>query len=97
MVQHSNSGFLLIHQRAIRLSVSIKHRDAAANRTAVSITPNSPSVPFAERPQVLMANLGGEFRTAEGSDTVFPDPGPDVEWTGAKTGPLTYCASERGP
>ncbi|OTB04216.1 hypothetical protein M426DRAFT_43826, partial [Hypoxylon sp. CI-4A] len=48
---------------------------------------------FADRPQVFQANLDGEFCTKEGVDTVYPEPGPDVENTSTSPGPAVYCAS----
>ncbi|KAI0025725.1 hypothetical protein F4780DRAFT_222649 [Xylariomycetidae sp. FL0641] len=51
------------------------------------------SVAFADRPQVFQANLGGEYCTTEGVDTVFPNPGPDVENTSSNPGPAIFCDS----
>lgn len=52
------------------------------------------AVAFADRPQVFQANLGGEYCTKEGVDTVFPEPGPDVETSpDAATGPAILCAT----
>ncbi|OTA91711.1 hypothetical protein M434DRAFT_58077, partial [Hypoxylon sp. CO27-5] len=42
---------------------------------------------FSSRPQVFQANLGGEYCTKEGVDTVYPEPGPDVENTSTSPGP----------
>ncbi|KAI0973078.1 hypothetical protein F4678DRAFT_38350 [Xylaria arbuscula] len=52
------------------------------------------AVAFADRPQVFQANIGGTYCTKEGRDTVFPEPGPDVETSAdATTGPATICAT----
>ncbi|KAI1368880.1 hypothetical protein F5Y08DRAFT_294088 [Xylaria arbuscula] len=52
------------------------------------------AVAFADRPQVFQANLGGKYCTKEGVDTVFPEPGPDVETSAdATTGPAIICAT----
>lgn len=51
------------------------------------------SILFADRPQVFVANLGGEFCTLERVDIVYPNPGPDVENAATDPGPPTYCAS----
>ncbi len=50
-------------------------------------------VPFVDRPQVFVANLGGDFCTEEGVDIVFPDPGPDVENKASNPGPPIRCAN----
>ncbi|KAI0843516.1 hypothetical protein F5Y06DRAFT_5820 [Hypoxylon sp. FL0890] len=48
---------------------------------------------FSSRPQVFQANLGGEYCTKEGVDTVYPEPGPDVEDTSTSPGPAIICAT----
>ncbi|KAK6955762.1 hypothetical protein Daesc_003406 [Daldinia eschscholtzii] len=48
---------------------------------------------FSSRPQMFVANLDGEFCTTEGVDTVYPEPGPDVENTSTKPGPAIVCAT----
>ncbi|KAI5862419.1 hypothetical protein GGS23DRAFT_610601 [Durotheca rogersii] len=68
--------------------VSIK--GGAAKRADSSV---KRAVAFANRPPVFQANLGGEFCTREGIDTVFPNPGPDVENNSSKTGPAIFCAT----
>ncbi|KAI1175133.1 hypothetical protein F4777DRAFT_342900 [Nemania sp. FL0916] len=51
------------------------------------------AVAFANRPQVFQANLGGKYCTKEGIDTVFPEPGPDVETNASNPGPAILCAT----
>ncbi|KAI1343899.1 hypothetical protein F5Y15DRAFT_426463 [Xylariaceae sp. FL0016] len=48
---------------------------------------------FADRPEVFQANLGGKYCTKEGVDTVYPEPGPDVENTSSNPGPAILCDS----
>lgn len=48
---------------------------------------------FDSRPKVFQANLGGEYCTKEGVDTVYPEPGPDVENTSTSPGPAIICAT----
>ncbi|KAI0882574.1 uncharacterized protein GGS22DRAFT_46390 [Annulohypoxylon maeteangense] len=48
---------------------------------------------FASRPKVFEANLGGQYCTKEGVDTVYPEPGPDVENTSTSPGPAILCSS----
>jgi len=50
-------------------------------------------VSFANRPQVFQANLGGKYCTKEGVDTVYPEPGPDVENNASSPGPAILCDS----
>ncbi|KAI1471235.1 uncharacterized protein F4812DRAFT_171007 [Daldinia caldariorum] len=50
-------------------------------------------VAFSDRPDMFVANLGGEYCTAEGVDTVYPEPGPDVEDTSTKPGAAKICAT----
>ncbi|KAI0013232.1 hypothetical protein F4779DRAFT_442555 [Xylariaceae sp. FL0662B] len=54
---------------------------------------NSRDVAFASRPAMFTANLGGKYCTKEGVDTVFPDPGPDVENTSSSPGPAVDCST----
>ncbi|KAI0484232.1 hypothetical protein GGR56DRAFT_15100 [Xylariaceae sp. FL0804] len=49
------------------------------------------TVAFKDRPQVFQANLGGQYCTKEGVDTVYPEPGPDVENKATDPGPAVYC------
>ncbi|KAI1210503.1 uncharacterized protein F4807DRAFT_68635 [Annulohypoxylon truncatum] len=48
---------------------------------------------FASRPKVFEANLGGQYCTKEGVDTVYPEPGPDVENTSTSPGPAILCST----
>ncbi|KAI1766508.1 hypothetical protein GGR53DRAFT_486318 [Hypoxylon sp. FL1150] len=48
---------------------------------------------FDSRPKVFQANLGGEYCTKEGVDTVYPEPGPDVVNTSTSPGPAIICAT----
>ncbi|KAI1395194.1 lytic polysaccharide monooxygenase [Hypoxylon fuscum] len=68
--------------------VSIK--GGAAKRDAPAMKRDTA---FASRPQVFQANLGGEYCTKEGVDTVFPEPGPDVENTSTSPGPAVLCST----
>ncbi|KAI1147805.1 hypothetical protein F4825DRAFT_436189 [Nemania diffusa] len=51
------------------------------------------AVAFADRPQVFQANIGGQYCTKEGVDTIFPNPGPDVENNAVNPGPAILCAT----
>ncbi|KAI1001801.1 hypothetical protein K3495_g6402 [Podosphaera aphanis] len=42
-------------------------------------------VPFSERPDLFVANLGNGCTTVEGKDTIYPHPGPDVTSKYAKS------------
>ncbi|KAI1083755.1 hypothetical protein F5B20DRAFT_348680 [Whalleya microplaca] len=48
---------------------------------------------FASRPAVFTANFGEKYCTKEGVDTVFPEPGPDVENTSTAPGPAVDCTT----
>ncbi|KAG5928566.1 hypothetical protein E4U53_002627 [Claviceps sorghi] len=48
------------------------------------------------RPDMFVANVGKGCGTAEGSDLLFPDPGPDVDMNSKKTAPPTgSCAGSK--
>ncbi|KAG5929870.1 hypothetical protein E4U42_004173 [Claviceps africana] len=50
------------------------------------------------RPDMFVANVGKGCGTAEGSDVLFPDPGPDVDMNSKKTAPPTgSCAESKSP
>lgn len=54
----------------------------------------SASTPFASRPQIFKANIANGCSTVEGSDVLFPNPGPpgDVTNAGTKTAaPVGTC------
>ncbi|KAI4868881.1 hypothetical protein F4820DRAFT_409011 [Hypoxylon rubiginosum] len=70
--------------------VTIKAGGARREAPAVN---SKRDVAFASRPKVFEANLGGEYCTKEGVDTVFPEPGPDVENTSTSPGPAILCAT----
>ncbi|KAI0395653.1 hypothetical protein F5Y17DRAFT_182561 [Xylariaceae sp. FL0594] len=48
-------------------------------------------VSWSQRPEMFTANIGGKYCTQEGVDTVYPDPGPDVENNAADPGPPILC------
>lgn len=51
-----------------------------------------PSDPFASRPAMFVANVGNGCSTLEGSDVLFPNPGPDVVNESSKTAnPVGSC------
>ncbi|KAI1817647.1 hypothetical protein GGS20DRAFT_508534 [Poronia punctata] len=50
-------------------------------------------VAFDDLPTVFEANLGGEYCTKEGVDTVYPEPGPDVVNEASSPGPAIFCDS----
>ncbi|XXG96966.1 hypothetical protein Hte_003259 [Hypoxylon texense] len=70
--------------------VTIKAGGAKREAPAVN---SKRDVAFDSRPKVFQANLGGEYCTKEGVDTVFPEPGPDVENTSTSPGPAILCAT----
>jgi hypothetical protein len=59
----------------------------------------APSDSFSSRPDMFVANVGNQCSTLEGSDVLFPNPGPDVTDVSSKTsppeGPGCQTASKR--
>jgi hypothetical protein len=47
------------------------------------------TVSIQSRPDMFVANVGNGCGTTEGTDVMFPDPGPDVSMNSQKTGPPT--------
>ncbi|OLN80952.1 hypothetical protein CCHL11_10378 [Colletotrichum chlorophyti] len=45
------------------------------------------STSFSSRPQIFKANINNGCSTVEGSDVLFPDPGPDVTRASSRTAP----------
>ncbi|KAI0192222.1 putative extracellular protein, partial [Xylaria flabelliformis] len=64
--------------REFYMSCAIVNIKAGGGKRAIPSNEKRAAVAFADRPQVFQANLGGKYCTAEGVDTQFPDPGPDV-------------------
>lgn len=83
-VNHTGNREFYMSCAVVSIKGGASKRDAVTEKRAVA---------FAQRPKVFTANLGGEFCTKEGVDTVFPDPGPDVENTSTSPGPAILCAS----
>ncbi|XDG03213.1 hypothetical protein ABKA04_002828 [Annulohypoxylon sp. FPYF3050] len=65
----------------------------ASKRDEVPAIDARATTAFSSRPKVFVANLGGEYCTKEGVDTVYPEPGPDVENTSTSPGPAILCSS----
>jgi len=54
------------------------NREMYMNCAAVNISGAGTST-LDDRPEIFTANIGGACKTVEGFDTVFPDPGPDLD------------------
>ncbi|KAJ0167130.1 hypothetical protein CTA2_4268 [Colletotrichum tanaceti] len=53
---------------------------------------------FSSRPQIFKANIANGCSTLEGSDVMFPDPGPDVTTAGTRTAaPVGNCGAVVAP
>ncbi|KAI0385412.1 hypothetical protein F5Y04DRAFT_245783 [Hypomontagnella monticulosa] len=83
-VNHTGNREFYMSCAVVSIKGGASKRDAVTEKRAVA---------FASRPKVFTANLGGEYCTKEGVDTVFPDPGPDVENTSTSPGPAILCAT----
>ncbi|OAA69826.1 hypothetical protein ISF_03096 [Cordyceps fumosorosea ARSEF 2679] len=65
--------------------VTIQPRGVAAREEQeeeeedVSLVGRAPSDPFRSRPRMFVANVANGCSTVEGSDVLFPNPGPDVD------------------
>ncbi|KAL1954107.1 hypothetical protein VTO42DRAFT_1731 [Malbranchea cinnamomea] len=66
----------------------ILHRTERTRRRGWGRQRTADDVPFDQRPEMFVANIGNNPRckTIDGEDVLFPDPGPDVEY-GYKGGP----------
>jgi LysM repeat protein len=67
----------------------IGNREIYMNCASITIgggTKRASTVAFSSRPDIFKANIGNGCTTVEGQDVVFPDPGPDVTGTSAKSG-----------
>ncbi|KAI1434937.1 hypothetical protein GGR50DRAFT_355511 [Xylaria sp. CBS 124048] len=80
--------------REFYMSCAVVNIKAGAAKRAIA-TNEKRDVAFADRPEVFKANLGGDdkYCTKEGIDTVFPEPGPDVETNASNPGPAVICAT----
>ncbi|KAI1821068.1 lytic polysaccharide monooxygenase [Xylaria intraflava] len=80
--------------REFYMSCAIVNIKTGGGKRAIE-TNEKRTVAFADRPQVFKANLGGDdkYCTKEGVDTVFPEPGPDVETNASNPGPAILCAT----
>ncbi|KAK4246711.1 hypothetical protein C7999DRAFT_41867 [Corynascus novoguineensis] len=72
--------------------------DIAAAIGSLSGVNGGDSVPvaFANRPALFVANIGNGCRTVDSTNVQFPNPGPDVDSTGATTPPVGNCGSYQG-
>ncbi|KAI1634050.1 hypothetical protein F4809DRAFT_549309 [Biscogniauxia mediterranea] len=72
--------------------VTIKGSSSKHKRSS-STADKRATVAWADRPKMFEANLGGEYCTKEGVDTVYPEPGPDVENNASSPGPAIICST----
>ncbi|KAI1492870.1 hypothetical protein F5X96DRAFT_319908 [Biscogniauxia mediterranea] len=66
---------------------------SSKNKRSSSTADKRATVAWADRPKMFEANLGGEYCTKEGVDTVYPEPGPDVENNASSPGPAIICST----
>ncbi|KAM5354684.1 hypothetical protein ACJ41O_001331 [Fusarium nematophilum] len=67
----------------------IGNREMYMNCAAITVRAGSgtPSTPLSRRPAMFVANVGNGCGTTEMVDLMFPNPGPNVEFTSSNTGP----------
>jgi hypothetical protein len=70
---------------AVMISGSAKKRDASKRREAIKASKRAEA--FSALPQVFVANIGNDCRTTEGTNVVFPNPGPNVINNGGPQAP----------
>lgn len=74
---------------------NIGNREMYMNCAHITIGGNSPGA-ITGRPSLFVANVGNGCSTIEGSDVLYPNPGPVVENTSARTAPPTgNCGSRK--
>ncbi|KAI1107419.1 lytic polysaccharide monooxygenase [Jackrogersella minutella] len=83
-VNHTGNREYYMSCAVVTIKAGASKRDVPVKRA---------TTPFASRPKVFEANLGGEYCTKEGVDTVYPEPGPDVENTSTSPGPAILCST----
>ncbi|KAI0598738.1 hypothetical protein F4775DRAFT_554171 [Biscogniauxia sp. FL1348] len=72
--------------------VTIKGSSSKRKRDSSNVDKRA-TVAWSDRPKMFEGNLGGEYCTKEGVDTVYPEPGPDVENTASDPGPAIICST----
>ncbi|KAK2003515.1 extracellular protein [Colletotrichum falcatum] len=81
---------------------NVGNREFYMNCAVITITSatagGSTTTSFSSRPQIFKANIANGCSTLEGSDVMFPDPGPDVTTAGTKTAaPVGNCGAAVAP
>ncbi|GKT51905.1 uncharacterized protein ColSpa_12086 [Colletotrichum spaethianum] len=81
---------------------NVGNREFYMNCAVITITGGgaggSTTTAFSSRPQIFKANIANGCSTLEGSDVMFPDPGPDVTTAGTKTAaPVGNCGAVVAP
>ncbi|WYZ37569.1 hypothetical protein EsH8_II_001075 [Colletotrichum jinshuiense] len=81
---------------------NVGNREFYMNCAVITITggggQGSTTTSFSSRPQIFKANINNGCSTLEGSDVLFPNPGPDVTTAGTKTAnPLGNCGVAAAP
>ncbi|KAK2033382.1 extracellular protein [Colletotrichum zoysiae] len=81
---------------------NVGNREFYMNCAVITITGGgaggSTATSFSSRPQIFKANIANGCSTLEGSDVLFPDPGPDVTTAGTKTAaPVGNCGAVVAP
>ncbi|WQF81324.1 hypothetical protein CDEST_06338 [Colletotrichum destructivum] len=81
---------------------NIGNREFYMNCAVITITGGGAggnvATSFSSRPQIFKANIANGCSTLEGSDVMFPDPGPDVTTAGTRTAaPIGNCGAVVAP
>ncbi|KZL88141.1 extracellular protein [Colletotrichum incanum] len=81
---------------------NVGNREFYMNCAVITITGGgaggSTTTSFSSRPQIFKANIANGCSTLEGSDVMFPDPGPDVTTAGTRTAaPVGNCGAVVAP
>ncbi|KAK4656223.1 hypothetical protein QC762_309420 [Podospora pseudocomata] len=82
----------------ITISKSAAKREVEAPKVEEAAVQKRASVGFSSRPALFVANIDNGCSVAEGTDVVYPNPGPDVINNGGSTGaPSGNCGPAGAP
>ncbi|OAA42255.1 hypothetical protein NOR_05104 [Metarhizium rileyi] len=79
--------FNKVGNREMYMNCAVVNIKASGNKKKRGV-----SEPVEDRPEMFVANVGNGCKTSEGTDVMFPDPGPDVDTNDSKAAaPVGNC------
>ncbi|TWU72419.1 hypothetical protein ED733_002696 [Metarhizium rileyi] len=83
--------FNKVGNREMYMNCAVVNIKASGNKKKRGV-----SEPVEDRPEMFVANVGNGCKTSEGTDVMFPDPGPDVDTNDSKAAAPPSASPDKG-